>query len=105
VVNSTNSSFFIVPHVNTVQFFVDIPIRAFKLSNASSPYFPDSVLVDQNTIDQYFGREAKVAIPVLFLLNTINMHVYPVSRGNLTFAELTDRMNSLMQRIRQFEGI
>lgn len=81
-----------------------IPVTAFKLSSESSIYFPNSVLVDQDTIATYFGKEANIAVPVLFILNPINMHVYQVSRGNLTYAELTARMNTLMQRILDFEA-
>jgi hypothetical protein len=80
-----------------------ISVTAFKLTRESSYYFPNSVLVDQNTIDQYFGEGVKMAVPTLFILNPTNMYVYPVSRGNLTYAELTIRMNDLMQNIKRFE--
>ena len=83
-----------------------IPVTAFKLTRDSSPYFPNSILVDQKTINRYFGteeKEANIAVPVLFILNRANMHVYPVSRGNLTYFELTDRINNLTLKIQQFE--
>ena len=79
-------------------------VQAFKLTNDFSPYFPKSVLVDQNLIDKYFGKGVQVAIPVLFILNPKNMYVYPVSRGNLSCVELSTRMNVLMKKIKQFEG-
>jgi len=99
-----------------------IPVIAFKLTNKASPYFPNSILVDQRTIEQYFGQEKEkgkgkenvqnvqntkinqIAVPTLFVFNPNNMHLYPVSRGNLTSNELRLRMTELMQKIKTFEG-
>jgi hypothetical protein len=80
-----------------------IPVIAFKLTNESSPYFPNSVLVDQKTIEQFFGKGTQISVPALFVLNPGNMNLYPVSRGNLSDEELSLRMNSLMQKIRTYE--
>ena len=80
-----------------------MPVIAFKLTEENSPHFPKSVLVDQRTIEQFFGKGAQIAVPALFVLNPNNMNLYPVSRGNLTNEELRLHMNSLMQKIKTFE--
>lgn len=80
-----------------------LPVTAFKLTLAGSPYFPNSVLVDQRTIDQYFGKGAQIAVPALFVLNPSNMYLYPVSRGNLSYYELRERIEALLLKIQKFE--
>jgi hypothetical protein len=82
-----------------------LSVIAFKLTKENSPHFPNSVLVDQRTIEQFFGKGVQMAVPALFILNPVNMHIYPVSRGNLTSEELRLRMRDLMQKIRAFERI
>jgi hypothetical protein len=80
-----------------------MPVTPFKLTPKASPYFPNSVLVDQKTIEQYFGQGAQIAVPALFILNSSNMHLYPVSRGNLNYHELKERMEDLLLKIQKFE--
>jgi len=80
-----------------------ISVTAFKLTSNSCPYFPNSILVDQRTIDQYFGRGAQIAVPALFILNPYNMYLYPVSKGNLSYSELRERMDVLLLKIQKFE--
>ena len=81
-----------------------MPVKAFKLTQKTSPYFPNSILVNQRIIEQYFGQGVQIAVPALFVLNPNNMHLYPVSSGNLTSDELKVRMDELMQKIKIFEG-
>jgi type-F conjugative transfer system pilin assembly thiol-disulfide isomerase TrbB len=80
-----------------------IPVRAFALSNKASTAFPNSIAVSQELVDQYFGKGANVAVPTLFILNKNNLHAYPVSRGSLTYLELTNRMNQLVPKILSVE--
>ncbi len=80
-----------------------IPVIAFKLTPNSLPYFPDSILGDQTTLVQYFGQGAQIAVPTLFILNSQNSYLYPVSRGNLTARELQLRLEELQQKIKTFE--
>jgi len=88
------------------QYSVDtaIPVRAFTFDGIALPSFPDSIAVDKNTVGEYFGDNATVAVPALFLMNTINLHAYPVSSGGLSYMDLVMRMNALVPKILSVEG-
>ena len=81
-----------------------IPIQAFAVNGNKSHYFPNSIPLTQETIEQFFGKNASLALPSLFLLNKKNLHVYPVSQGALTYTELQLRMSKLIPKIVQFEN-
>jgi len=74
-----------------------IAVRAFTFAGVS-PYFPASVVVNRDLINTYF-HGTRVAVPALFILNTTNGHAYPVSQGELSYAELVARMNQLAEEI------
>jgi len=79
-----------------------INVRGFILGgNSSNPdnYFPDSTVIKQEVSERFFGKENSLAVPALFVLNNKNLHVYPVSRGALTYSELTRRMDELVPKI------
>ena len=84
-----------------------INVRGFILGgNASNPdnYFPDSTVIKQEVSERFFGKESNIAVPALFILNNKSFHVYPVSRGSLTYSELTRRMDELMPKILNSEA-
>jgi len=90
-----------------------INVRGFILGGNSSnfdnhfPDFFDSTVVKQEVLERFFGfsdksfsdKRSGIAVPTLFLLNKKNLHVYPVSRGSLTYLELIIRMNELIPKI------
>ncbi|MBU0744245.1 MAG: conjugal transfer protein TraF [Gammaproteobacteria bacterium] len=80
-----------------------IPVKAFMVGGKASQSFPNSIIVAQEIVNQFFGRGAKISIPTLFILNKNNFHAYPVSSGALTYLELTTRMGELTTRILQNE--
>ena len=81
-----------------------IPIQAFAVNGNKSHYFPNSIPLTQETIEQFFGKNASLALPSLFLLNKKNLHAYPVSQGALTYTELQLRMSKLIPKTVQFEN-
>ena len=80
-----------------------IKVRAFTFGGVSSS-FPNSQNVDPKLVASYFGQDKQIEVPTLFLLNQANGHVYPVSSGDLSYAELAMRMNELAPKILQHEG-
>lgn len=80
-----------------------IPVKAFVFGGVLLPSFPDSTVLSQEIVDQFFGRGAMIGVPALFILNKRNLHAYPVSRGALTDLELAVRMNELTPKILQNE--
>lgn len=72
---------------------------SFGDSRSISPLFIDSIPVDQSTIDQFFGKGAKIATPTLFIWNKINGYVYPVASGMHTYQELKMRMEQLIPKM------
>ena len=81
-----------------------INVRGFILGSPSNPdnYFPDffdSTVIKQKVSERFFGRENNIAVPALFILNNKNLRVYPVSRGALTYSELSQRMDDLVPKI------
>lgn len=76
-----------------------IAVKAFAIGDRVSPVFPNSILVAQEVVEQFFGKGASVAVPTLFILNKFNLHAYPVSSGTLTYSELSTRMGKLMPKI------
>lgn len=80
-----------------------IAVQAFVVGTGSLASFPKSSLVQQQVIEQYFGRGAKISVPTLFILNKDNYHAYPVSCGALSYLELSARMNTLASKIWQHE--
>ena len=84
----------------------NIPVKAFVMGNGGvSPFFPNSNIVTQDVVDQFFSSGAKIAVPTLFILNKNNFHAYPVSSGALTYLELATRMNALTPKILHNENI
>ena len=80
-----------------------ISVKAFVMDQGSSLYFPNSIMISQEVVDQFFGKGTKVSVPILFILNKDNLHAYPVSSGALTYLELVSRMNDLVPKILQHE--
>ena len=84
-----------------------IPVEAYSFSivgtQDTNTAFPDSKSINPALARQYFGDE-DIAVPTLFIMHTQNMHVFPVSRGELSFEELDARMNILIPNIMQVEG-
>ncbi len=76
---------------------------SFGDTGSISPLFTDSVPVDQGTVDQFFGKGAKIATPTLFIWNKINGHVYPIASGMHTYQELTMRMEQLIPKMLEKE--
>ena len=80
-----------------------ISVKAFVMDQGSSLYFPNSIMISQEVVDQFFGKGTKVSVPILFILNKDNLHAYPVSSGALTYLELAARINELTPKILQHE--
>jgi len=80
-----------------------IPVQAFATGQAVSPNFPNSIIVPQDTIDQFFGSGSELSVPTLFILNKHNYHAYPVAKGSLTYLELNNRMNILAPKVLKHE--
>ncbi|MEI8055414.1 MAG: conjugal transfer protein TraF [bacterium] len=87
-----------------------INVRGFILGGNSSntdSYFPDffdSTVIKQEVSERFFGKESNIAVPALFILNNKSLHVYPVSRGSLTYSELARIMDELMPKILNSEA-
>jgi len=79
-------------------------VEAFTTNGESLPSFPNSTPIDPKIVQAFFGVGAELEVPTLFLLNTQNGHVYPVSTGALSAEELLDRMNDLAPKIAQNES-
>jgi thiol-disulfide isomerase/thioredoxin len=73
--------------------------------DAASPLLPGSILVKPNIVKEYFGSNARISVPVLFIANVAKGQVYPVASGELSYAELASRMNELAPKILQVEGV
>ena len=80
-----------------------IQVKAFVIGNKASTYFPSSVAISQEIINQFFGSSSNLSVPALFILNKNNYHAYPVSSGSLSYLELTARMEDLIPKILQHE--
>lgn len=80
-----------------------ILVQAFVVGTGYSPSFPNSSVVEQEVIEQYFGKGAKITVPTLFILNKNNYHAYPVSSGALSYLDLATRMNDLAPKIWRHE--
>lgn len=83
-----------------------IGVRGFVINGdipKSSSYFPNSSVVSQEMIAQFFGRKSNISVPTLFIMNKNNLHVYPVSQGALTYSELVKRMSKLKPKILHHE--
>ena len=80
-----------------------ILVQAFVVGAGYSTSFPNSSVVEQEVIEQYFGKGAKIAVPALFILNRNNYHAYPVSSGALSYLDLATRMNDLAPKIWRHE--
>ena len=76
-----------------------ILVKAFAIGDRASTFFPNSTVVVQEVINRFFGKGAKVSVPTLFIINKNNLHAYPVSRGALTYLELSKRMDELTPKI------
>jgi len=79
-------------------------VEAFTTDGESLPSFPNSTPIDPKIVQAFFGAGTELEVPTLFLLNTQNGHVYPVSTGALSAEELLDRMNDLAPKIAQNES-
>lgn len=79
-------------------------VEAFTTDGESLPSFPNSTPIDPTIVQAFFGVGAELEVPTLFLLNTQNGHVYPVSTGALSKEELFNRMNELAPKIVQNES-
>lgn len=75
-----------------------IAVQAFTFDGINSSYFPQSTQVSQNLVREYFAGST-IAVPALFVINTANLHVYPVASGELSYIELADRMDALIPKI------
>lgn len=98
-----------------------IKVRVFVVGEGKSDYFPNSTIVTQEIIEQFFGsfnssnssgssdfsdsfkKDSSISVPTLFIINKNNLHAYPVSHGALTYSELYIRMNELIPKIIQDE--
>ena len=80
-----------------------ISVKAFAVGQQAVSIFPDSVIVSQDTVNQFFGNGSELSVPTLFVLNKNNYHAYPVSKGALTYLELNNRMNNLAPKILNHE--
>jgi len=81
----------------------NIPVKAFTLDGGVLPSFPDSINITQNVIEQYFGKDANIAVPTLFIMNKKSLHVYSVSSGEMSYVDLVIRMNQLTPKMVQVE--
>jgi len=79
-------------------------VEAFTTDGESLPSFPNSTPIDPKIVQAFFGVGAELEVPTLFLLNTHNGHVYPVSTGALSAEELLNRMSELAPKIVQNES-
>ena len=94
------------------QYSIDaaIPVKAFTFDGVVLPSFPNSVVVDKTVISEYFSffssfnEGTTIAVPALFIMNTANLHVFPVSSGELSYMDLVVRMNDLIPKILSIEG-
>lgn len=94
------------------QYAIDaaIPVKAFTFDGIILPSFPNSVAVDKTVISEYFGSSGSfnagtaIAVPALFIMNTANLHVFPVAKGELSYMDLVMRMNELVPKILSVEG-
>jgi thiol-disulfide isomerase/thioredoxin len=85
---------------------VGVKVLAFGFgdTNKGLSIFANSTVVDQNTVAQFFGQDAKISTPALFIWNKRNGHVYPVASGMHTYEELALRMNELAPKILRKEA-
>ena len=83
---------------------LNIPVYPFTLDGQSLPSFPDSATPTQDILKSFFGEKSTVTVPTLFLINVNNLHTYPVSQGELTQEELSNRLLQLTNDIQSKEG-
>lgn len=81
----------------------NIPVKAFTLDGGVLPSFPDSINITQDVVEQYFGKNANIAVPALFIMNIKSLHVYPVASGEMSYVDLVIRMNQLTPKMLQVE--
>lgn len=80
-----------------------LSVEAISLTEQTLPEFPNSVYATQEMIDlAYQGRP--VIYPALFVANPKTHKIYPVSFGMLDDGALKSKMDSLLPKIKQYEG-
>lgn len=79
-----------------------VPIEPITLNGQTLPEFPNAQFATQEMIDlAYQGKP--VVYPALFLANTQNHTLYPISFGEMTYSELSERINLLRSRVAEYE--
>lgn len=79
-----------------------ISIEPITLNGQTLPEFPNAQFATQEMIDlAYQGKP--VVYPALFLANTQKHTLYPISFGEMTYSELSERINLLRARVAEYE--
>lgn len=87
------------------QFTEDYHVVLYPVSvnQQSIAMFNQSINADKQLIDTYFPS-GNVVVPALFLLNKNNNHAYTVTIGELSYADLQDRVSFISKKIMQLEN-
>ncbi|KTD66476.1 conjugative transfer protein [Legionella santicrucis] len=79
-----------------------LSIEPITLNGQTLPEFPKAQFATQEMIDlAYQGKP--VVYPALFLANIKKHTLYPVSFGEMTYSELSERINLLKNRVVDYE--
>ncbi|MCW8445695.1 type-F conjugative transfer system pilin assembly thiol-disulfide isomerase TrbB [Fluoribacter gormanii] len=74
-----------------------------SLDNQPLPEFPEFLPATTEWINTAFGGNA-INYPALFVVNPKTKTLYPVGFGSMTDAELNDRLNAVIPKIRAYEN-
>lgn len=77
-------------------------IEAISLNGETLPEFPNATFATQDLIDVAY-RGKPVVYPALFIANTLNKTVYPVSFGEMSYPELEERMQQMLVKMKDYE--
>ncbi|RMW99880.1 type-F conjugative transfer system pilin assembly thiol-disulfide isomerase TrbB [Legionella jordanis] len=77
-------------------------VLPLSLDNQPLPEFPQFLPATTEWINAAFGGNA-INYPATFIINPKTKALYPLAFGSMTEAELNDRMNALIPKIKAYE--
>ena len=89
----------------TLRSYVDekgLNVRAISLDNRSIKDFPNIENATDELVNAAYG-DMPHGTPALFIVNEKSNAIYPALFGNSSYEDLSQRMSSLINKIKQFE--
>ena len=71
-------------------------VYAYTLDGKILRDFPQSIVPTRQIFDTFFHSPLGITVPRLFLVFVNSLAIYPVSAGELSYGQLSDRMGELL---------